>query len=97
MALLGEDDWRRFQRVLRHGKRALITGSLVGPVADFLLAPRAMTSVALAGWRRGHFSTANIATCVNRAIRDRLMAIGEQSGFEREIPERVTFGILGGN
>jgi NTE family protein len=97
VALLGEDDWRRFQRVLRHGKRALITGSIVGPLANFLLAPRVMTSVALAGWRRGHFSTGKIATFVNQVIRDRLVAIREQSSLDRDIPERVTFGLLGGD
>lgn len=95
VALLSRKDWRRFQRLLRHGRRTLITGGIVGPIANFLLAPRVMTSVAVAAWRRGHFSTANIATFVNQVIRDRLVEIRERSGLEREIPDTITFGVLG--
>ena len=94
VTLLGANDWRRFQRVIRHGKRALITGSIVGPIANFFLAPRVMTSVALAGWRRGHFSTEDIAAFVNQAIRDRLTAIREESKVDREIPDQITFRML---
>lgn len=65
VALLGEDDWHRFQRLLRNGKRALVTGAIVGAVANFLLAPRVMTSLALAISRYGHFSTDRIAAFVN--------------------------------
>jgi NTE family protein len=93
--LLGEDDWRRFQRVLRHGKRALVTGAVVGPMFNFLFAPRVMTSVALAGWRYGHFTTERIALFVNRVIRDRLLAIRDQSSSPRDVPDQITFGIMG--
>ena len=95
VALLGQSDWGRFQRILRCGRRALITGGIVGPIANFLLAPRVMTGVAIAAYRRGHFSTANIATFVDRVIRDRLAQICDQSGLERKVPETITFRVLG--
>lgn len=93
--LLDKNDWKRFQRVLRHGKSALFTGSVVGPLANFLFAPRVMTSAAMAAWRYGHFSTLGIKQFINLVVRDRLLLIREQSGLKHEIPDDVTFGVLG--
>lgn len=95
--LLGEDDWKRFQRVIRHGKRALVTGAAVGPLFNFLFAPRVMTSVALAGWRYGQFTSERIAEFVNRVIRDRLLTIRDRLATARDVPDQITFGVLGQN
>ena len=92
--LLGTSDWHRFQRLLQSGERALKTAALIGGAANFLLAPRVMTSAFLAARRYGHFSTERIAAFVNRVVRDRLIAIQNESGVAHDIPEQVTFGTL---
>jgi NTE family protein len=93
--VLGEADWKRFERLLRHGKRALFTGAIVGPLLNFVLAPRVMTSLGLAVARYGHFSTDRIATFVNQVIRDRLLSIKHQSGTDHDVPNIITFRTLG--
>lgn len=92
--LLGEDDWNSFRRILRNGKRALSTGALVGPLLNFVLAPRVMTSVALSAWRYGHFSTQQIGDFVDKVVRDRLTRIRDEAAPHREVPERITFRVL---
>jgi predicted acylesterase/phospholipase RssA len=95
VGLLGEKDWKRFKRVLRKGGRALRSAAVVGGVVNFLFAPRVMTSVALAAWRYGHFSTDAIAPFINQVVRDRLIAIREEAGLPYAVPDQVTFRVLG--
>ena len=94
VGLLGEKQWKAFQRLRRDGKRALIAGGLFGLLGSSLAAPRVTMTVcdAIDAW--GHFGTEHIEKFINDVIRARLEFIAAQAGLDWPIPERVTFADL---
>ena len=94
VSLLGEGDWKAFERLRKRGKRAMYSAGVVGLFANFVLAPRIMTTLARGVRRKGHFRTEGIRDFINRVIRDRLADIAEQVGLDHDVPEKATFAEL---
>lgn len=97
VSLLGLKAWRQFERLQAQALRVLVPTAVAGGLAAFLTSPRA-TLTAVGIFRRlGHFSADPIASFVDRVIRARLELIREEAALDREIPERITFGVLADN
>ncbi len=94
ISLLGDREWRSFERLQKHGKRTLLAGAAVGLIVNWLLAPRIMSTLSNGFGRKGHFRTTRIQTFINTVIRDRLADIAAQAELDWPIPEKVTFADL---
>lgn len=91
VGLLGAKPWRRFQRLRRRGKCALISGLIWGGIINLATAPRIMASLIEITERLGHFNTVEIQQFINQVIRERLAAIKHGSAVEWEVPDKATF------
>lgn len=94
VGLLGEGEWRAFQRLRKRGVCALATGAVFGGIINILLAPRVMATLANGIEARGHFDTENIKAFINGAIRERLSVIAAEAELDWPIPDQVTFRDL---
>ena len=92
--LLGEREWKSFERLRKRGKWAAFTGGAFGLIANMLLAPRIMMTGIRAVRRKGHFGTANIQSFINRVLRERLEQIVDEAELDLEVPNQVTFAQL---
>lgn len=95
VGLLGECEWRSFQRLRKHGKRAMVTGGLFGLPLNCILAPRIMGTLLDGVENRGHFGTTHIHGFINEVIRRRLADIVAQAELDWPVPDMVTFADLG--
>jgi predicted acylesterase/phospholipase RssA len=92
LALLGFQDWRRFNRVLRAARRQMWAAAFAGILGAFCVAPR--SSLVLNALRRGlgHFSTDAVRDFVNDRIRERLADLWADSGKNpADVPDPVRF------
>lgn len=94
VSLLGAKAWKRFERLHAQALRVLLPTALAGGLAALLAAPRATLTAVRIYRGLGHFSAATIASFINRVIRARLELIRQDAALDREIPERITFGVL---
>jgi predicted acylesterase/phospholipase RssA len=94
VGLLGAKPWRRFQRLRRRGKCALVSGFIWGGIINLATAPRIMASLLQITERLGHFNTVEIQQFINQVIRERLATIKHSSAVEWEVPEKPTFRDL---
>jgi NTE family protein len=94
VGLLGAKPWRRFQRLRRRGKCALISGLVWGGIINLATAPRIMASLIEITERLGHFNTIEIQNFINRVIREQLATIKQSHALDWEIPEQATFRDL---
>lgn len=97
VSLLGAKAWKQFERLQTQALRVLFPSALAGGVAAFLAAPRATVTAVRLFRRLGHFSADPIAAFIDRVIRARLELIRQEAVLDREIPERITFGVLADN
>ena len=92
--LLGDRQWKKFQRLIKRGAWALGLSALGGLVASMLFMPRIMATLFHLEEKLGHFSTSTIDTFVNNVVRARLESIKAEAGLDWAVPKRVTFGDL---